>query len=232
MITAKTNSQIKLYKKLKLKKYRDELGMFLIYGEHLIEVANQVGAIEVIITSNPNYEGLLVSKEIMQDLSQTETTFEIMAVCKKVMINKSNNQILALDDVRDPNNLGALIRSAVAFGFETVLLSEQSADLYNEKVIRASQGAIFHVAVKRGNLVVEIARLKDKGYQIVIADAHGNDNYLPKANLQVLVLGNEGSGISTPVKLLATNTVTIKTKVVESLNVAVAGAILMYRLQK
>jgi TrmH family RNA methyltransferase len=232
MITSRQNETIKQHLKLKQKKYRDARSQFLVYGDHLIEMAKKRGNIELIITSNETKEGLLVSKEIMDEFSQTETTFDTLAVCNKMNHPQKSNQILILDDIQNPDNAGALIRSASAFGFNHVVFSLKSADFYNEKTIRASQGAIFDVYHERTDLVDCINKLKKDGYTIVGATAHG-ESFKNKTQEKIaLVLGNEGAGISSEVKGLLDLETTIRTENVESLNVAIAGSILMYEWSK
>jgi TrmH family RNA methyltransferase len=201
--------------------------MFLVYGKHLIDKAKETDQLVEIVTSNPDLEGTLISKDLMDELQQTETYIDQIGVCKKKHTVIDSKKILALDDVQDPDNVGALIRSASAFGFRHIILSQKSADLYNEKVIRASKGAIFDCYIERKNLVFSLPELKQKGYQIVGADAHekGQPKYDQKV---VLVMGNEGHGLQAEIKDLCDDYVTIKTDYVESLNVSVAGGILMY----
>lgn len=231
MITSKDNEKIKYIKKLKQKKYRDKENVFLIFGDHLIEEAKKHGEIVSIFTSNENKEGILISNEIMKELNYTETPFDILAICKKVIKIHENNKILALADVQNPDNLGALIRSASAFGFTKILISNKTADIYNDKTIRASQGAIFHLDIKRTNLVEELKKLKETGYTIYATDVAGSSN--PKIDLKsVLILGNEGSGVPLELIELSNELVIIKTLNVESLNVAIAGSILMYEWSK
>ncbi len=232
MITSRQNETIKKYLKLKRKKYRDQESQFLIYGDHLIEMAKRHGNIELIITSNESKEGLLVSKEIMDEFSQTETTFDTLAVCNKTNHPIVSNRILILDDIQNPDNAGALIRSAAAFGFNHLIFSLKSADFYNEKTIRASQGAIFDVYHERVDLVETIKKLKKEGYFIVGATAHGQSFVTNHREKVVLVLGNEGAGISLEVEALLDAQTTIKTQHVESLNVSIAGSILMYEWSK
>ncbi|MBN2300619.1 MAG: RNA methyltransferase [Acholeplasmataceae bacterium] len=227
MISSKHNSSFKLWVKLKTKKYRDSYGLFLVYGKHLIEQAKAQDVIVDILTSNPDQEGILLSKELMDDLQQAETYFDQIAVCKKTNPVKKSDKILILDDVQDPDNVGALIRSASAFGFVHVIVSLKSADFYNEKVIRASKGAIFDVFLERRPLHQAIVELKNQGYQVIYADAH--DMGKPKKSVKtVIILGNEGHGINEQIKQLCDGAISIKTQNVESLNVSVAGGILMY----
>jgi RNA methyltransferase, TrmH family len=227
MMISKQNKNFKLWKSLMLKKYRDVHGLFLIYGSHQIEKAKQAQAIQEIITSDPNLEGTLIDSSLMDELQQAETNFNQIAVCKKINPIQISNKILMLDDVQDPDNVGALIRSASAFGFMHIILSNRSADLYNEKTIRASKGSIFDVYVERRPLELAIKELKEKNYTIVYADAHEQGQIHQKDQV-VLILGNEGHGVSKEIKMLADASLTIPTKHVESLNVSVAGGILMY----
>ncbi|CCV63820.1 RNA methyltransferase, TrmH family [Alteracholeplasma palmae J233] len=229
MIESKDNKIFKKMKKLKTKKYRDLYDEFLVYGPHLIQKAKDSNSVIEIYTTNEAHEGTLISKELMLELNQTETVFEDLALCKKSIKKIESDKVLILEEVQDPANVGALLRSASAFGFDHVFLSHKSADIYNEKTIRASQGSIFDVYVERGNILSFIENLKQKGYTILYADAHekkiNEENIVKKA----LILGNEGNGISQEVKEISDYPVHIETKTVESLNVSVAGSILMYQ---
>lgn len=227
MLTSKQNKNFKLWKQLKLKKYRDQQGLFLVYGPHLIEAAAKHNAIQEIITSNPEKPGTLIDVALMEELQQTETFIDQIAVCKKLNTPIKSDKILMLDDVQDPDNVGALIRSASAFGFDHIILSLKSADVYNEKTIRASKGALFDVFIERKPLSETIPFYQDKGYQVLYADAHESGTPLNQKKT-ILILGNEGHGISDDIKQLANASVHIPTRNVESLNVSVAGGILMY----
>lgn len=227
LITSKQNSSFKLWVKLKQKKYRDQNGMFLVYGKHLIEQAKKHGAIIDILTSDPNQEGIQLPIDLMNELQQAETNFDQIGVCKKTNPKLHSDKILILDDVQDPDNVGALIRSASAFGFIHVIVSLKTADIYNEKVIRASKGALFDVFVERRPLNVALLELKQMGYQLIYADAHDSGT-LRKQKKTALVMGNEGHGVSVENKNLCERAVSIPTQNVESLNVSVAGGILMY----
>jgi TrmH family RNA methyltransferase len=230
VITSNQNALYKKCKQLFLKKYRDQYQQFLIYGEHLIQKALATGLIETIITSDETLEGVLFSETLVRDLNQSVTAFKRLAICNKPQILSSSplsTKILALDNIQDPDNLGALIRSASAFGFDTIYLNSQSCDIYNEKAIRATQGSLFDVDIIRCDLVNKLTELKTLGYQVLIAMPQDSEQVNEQVK-QVLVLGNEGSGVSVEIIKLADAQVTIKTQNVESLNVSVAGAILMY----
>ncbi|MDY0075158.1 MAG: RNA methyltransferase [Acholeplasmataceae bacterium] len=227
MITSKQNKTFKKYVSLKLKKYRDQYDLFLVYGKHLVEQAQKKRVVVEVITSNPMIDGTLYDRSLLEDLQQTETYMDVIAVCRKENIKISSNRILMLDDVQDPDNVGALLRSAVAFGFNHIIFSPHCADLYNEKTIRASKGALFDVYVERKPLKSALIELKQMGYTVLGADAHEGGKIHP-TNQIVLVLGNEGHGLSSEVIDEIDDFVHIDTKDVESLNVSVAGSILMY----
>jgi TrmH family RNA methyltransferase len=228
LIESKQNKQFKSWMKLKLKKYRDQQDMFLVYGKHLIDKAKEKKSLIDVITSNPDKEGILISEALMKDLQQTPSWIDEIGLCKKHNIALQSNRILCLDEVQDPDNVGALIRSASAFGFNHIIFSEHSADLYNEKTIRASKGAFFDCFVERKPLLYAIKELKQQGYQVIAADAHASGDLLDKPDKVALILGNEGHGLSDKIKEEVNQFVTIETQNVESLNVSVAGAIIMY----
>jgi TrmH family RNA methyltransferase len=231
LITSKQNASFKLWQKLKLKKYRDMHDMFLVYGDHQITKAKEKGALLEVLSTDEKFATTVLSKELMDDLQQAETYFDRIGLCKKTNPKIQSKQILLLDDVQDPDNLGALIRSAAAFNFLHIILSHKSADAYNEKAIRAAKGSLFDVYLERRPLHDAISDLKMKGYTILCADAHQKGE-LQKFEKVALVLGNEGHGISDEIKSVCDLCVTIETNHVESLNVSVAGAILMYEWRK
>lgn len=227
MIESKQNSHYKKWLKLKTKKYRDLYDQFLVYGPHLVEYAKKYDAIVEEISTQTETKGTLISKDLMTTLQQTQTSYDVMAVCKKTNPVIQSHKILVLDDVQDPDNVGALIRSASAFGFHHVILSHKSADTYNEKTIRASQGAIFDVYIERKPLNEAIVKLKQEGYQVICADARGSQKTINNDKI-ILIMGNEGHGISKDIMALADARIALPTQKVESLNVSVAGGILMY----
>lgn len=233
MITSKDNAKIKYINKLKQKKFRDKEQRFLIFGEHLIMEALNTNQELEIYTTNPDKDGILISEPLMKQISFLNNHKDVFAVVSKPNKNKPySKKILILDDVQDPTNVGALIRSAVGFGFETIIASNKSADFYNEKVISSSQGAIFHANLVRTDLVKEIEKLKKSNYQIIGSfPLGGKDLKTFKAKEKfVLILGNEGSGIKKEVEDMLDEKVKIETTKIESLNVSVAGAIFMYKL--
>lgn len=227
------NAKLKYWKNLKLKKYRDQEKRFLVYGNHLIEEAKKNHLIETLISSDETLEAdFYITKQMARELCDLPSVPSMMAVVRKQEANNYfQDKILALDGIQDPDNLGALIRSALAFGFKDILLSLNCVDLYNEKVIRATQGAMFGVNILRTDLVLTLNDLKEKGYKIIGADNKNTPLKRSKSKI-ALVLGSEGSGLSVQVNNLIDQFDTIKTQEVESLNVSIAGAILMYEWSK
>lgn len=214
-----------------MKKYRDSTNEYLVFGEHLISEALKHAKIIDLYTSNPNKEGILISEDLMKSLNETVTSFDQLALIEKTNKKISSNKILVLEDVQDPSNVGALLRSALAFGFKKVIVSNKTADVYNDKAIRASQGALFALEIIRTDVYEALVNLKKQGYTIAATDLNGNDT-LKDIKKIALVLGNEGSGISDKVLKISDLKLTIKTETVESLNVLVAGSILMYEGSK
>lgn len=228
LIESKQNPQIKHLNKLNQKKYRDEYNEFLVYGEKLVSLAKEKGIVKEVYTSNPNKGGILITKKLMGELSVTKTDYDILAICEKKNHPIDSNKILVLEDIQDPTNVGALLRSALAFNFKHVILSNKCADIYNDKTIRASGGALFSLFVERNDIYQKINKYKKEGYKVYGADAHKSGTKIDKSTKSILVLGNEGMGLSNEIKPLIDSFINIPTNEVESLNVSVAGSILMY----
>ena len=156
-ITSINNKKVKEWMKLKEKKYRDLDNKFLIEGDHLLEEALKRAKVFEIITDDEKFlregiEGYLVTKEILNKLSSQVSGTNVIGVVEKIDSQGLKGNVCLLEDIQDPGNLGAIIRSAVAFNIETIVLSDKTVDLYNEKVIRASEGMLFHLNFRRGNL--------------------------------------------------------------------------------
>lgn len=235
MITSSSNNTIKNLLKLKQKKYRNETGLYLIEGEHLVQEATKAGEVEYLISTKDIKSDLsvvLVSSEIMQKLSFTKSPQSIMACCK---INKENklidgNRYLILDDLQDPGNIGTLIRSALAFSIDQVILSNKCVDLYNDKLLRSMQGANFHVSCIYRDLNEIIPILKKKNVKIVgSALENGQDiNKIEKTEKMAIIVGNEGNGMNRDILSQCDYIGYIPIEKIDSLNVAIAGSIMMY----
>lgn len=244
MITSIQNQQIKTFRKLHQRKHREQLQQFLVEGYHLVEEALKSDwEVEHIVMTDKakKLEGItkekvmLVNQAVFNHLSQTESPQEIMAVIKKKKFQKiTGKRLLLIDRIQDPGNLGTIIRTAVAAGYDAIVLGKGTVDPFNDKVLRATQGAVFHLPLIKKDLRPMIDRLKKDSYTIVASCLEGAKNVetIKKPDKFALVLGNEGSGISP--EILSESDIKVKIPIygeVESLNVSVAAGILMYQLR-
>ena len=148
---------------------------------------------------------------------------------------KIKGNILILDEIQDPGNLGTILRSAVAFNIDTVILGNGTVDLYNEKVLRAAEGMHFHLNIYNANLEEEILKLKQNHYKIIgtkLIDGINIKNYKTPEKY-ALIMGNEGSGIKEALLNLCDDYIYIgMNKDCESLNVGIATSIILYEFNK
>lgn len=232
------NPKIKELKKLKTKKYRDILGKFIIEGEHLINEAYNLGYLEEIYALE-NYECNLdvkinyVTKEVLKYITDLETP-TIIGVASKIKEKDIGNRLVILDDIQDPGNLGTIIRSSVAFNIDTIILSNNSVDLYNDKVIRASQGMIFKINILRKDVIPFVSNIKND-YHIYGTKVNGGNSLkmIEKKNKFAIIMGNEGKGMSSSLDNLCDEFIYIDmNENCESLNVGVATSIILYELDK
>ena len=239
MITSVHNETIKNIMKLKQKKYRDEKNMFLVEGFHLVEEARKHLCIDTIITTLDeefDENTIYVSQDVMKKLAFTMTPQPIMAICKKsFQLNQivDGKRYLLLDRLQDPGNVGTIMRTALALGIDQVILSLDCVDLYNDKVIRSTQGAIFEMKVSIMDLHDAVAKLKHNGVEVYgtcLHNASSIDRY-EKKDKMAFVMGNEGQGVSQELLDLCDHLVYIPISSVESLNVAIASAITMYHFR-
>lgn len=234
-ITSLNNPKVVFWAKLKMKKYRDIEHLFIVESEHLVTEALKKGIVKEIITTEekeyevPTYN---VSTEIMKRISTLITPNKVMAVCEYLMPDDIKGNILLLDHIQDPGNLGTIIRSAVAFNFSTIIVSEDTVDFYNDKVIRSSEGMIFNINLVKDDLLSIIPVLKEKGYKIYGTDVKKGKNIKTIDNKEcAIIIGSEGKGMSIEVKELCDDFIYINmSKTCESLNAAVASSIIMYEV--
>ena len=243
IITSKANSVVKNAKKLHQKKYRKSA--YLIEGWHLFEEAVQTGVTIEKIFALESYRDQLaafpqtvwVSEDILLDLADSQTPQGIVAVVQKEEVGQvdfSQGKFLFLEDVQDPGNVGTIIRTADAAGFTGVIVSDKSADIYSLKTLRSMQGSHFHLPIYR----MSSQRLLEEAKEVaipVLATTLSKDSVdyreLPPIENFVLVMGNEGQGISPLMAESADQLVHISMKgQAESLNVAVAAGILIFHL--
>ncbi len=239
VITSVNNNKIKDINKLKDKKYRDSSNSFLVEGEHLVIEAYREDLIkELIVLDDSDFilDGIptiKVSSEVMKKLSSMDSYPSVIGVANKIKEKELGDSILMLDDIQDPGNLGTIIRSSAAFGIDTIVVSPKTVDIYNIKVLRATQGMLFHINIIVRELDSFITKLKQDNYKIygTKVDKGVNIKDISINNKYALVMGNEGKGISDNVSKLCDEYLYIKMNDnVESLNVGVATSILLYEI--
>ena len=235
IITSLKNKQIIEACALKEKKYRDRENKFLIEGYHLIEMCD---TIEQIFTTNLNFNSkypvTYVSEQVMEKLSFTKSPQGIIAIDNKKenKIDLNKEKYLICDNVSDPGNLGTIIRTALAFKIDGVVLSKNCTDVYNDKVIRGSQGAIFKVDFVYADLLSIISELKKNNVTIYASALL--DNSIDLQNVKniskfALIVGNEGSGVEPQILSCSDKIIKIMhNHEIDSLNVGVATSIMLY----
>lgn len=232
-ITSLQNSRVKDWVKLKDKKHRDKSDVLLIEGDHLIEEAKSTGLI--LETIGLNNSDITITEHISQKLSTTKSGSSNFALIKKpVYKNTKGKRILVLDGLQDPGNVGTCIRTAYSFGFDAVYLSLDAADEFNDKTIRASQGAVFHIPCIRQDLKETYDYLNKENVEIYATHVDDKSTLLNTIELKqdiAVVMGSEGQGVSQLTLEKASKTLHIETSQFESLNVAVACGIICYELK-
>lgn len=239
LITSVNNDRIKELVKLKEKKYRDISNLFFIEGKDLCNEAYNNGLLrEIYILDGKDniYDGIpynYVSEEVMKKLSDMPSITDYFGVCTKKVEDKPGNKIIILDNIQDPGNLGTIIRSAVAFNFDTIVLSNDTVDLYNPKVVRSTKGMLFNINIIVTDLDSFLPELDE--YTIYGTDVtNGIDikkEIIP--NKIAIIIGNEGKGISDKVKKYCKKYIYIDmSNKCESLNAGVSASIIMYEVYK
>lgn len=232
MVLSDNNQKIKDLIKLNMPKYRKELQMFIVEGPHLVNEAREANLLIEAFSIEEKAGYTQISEKAMKNISHTDTLVREIGLCKMINKNDYSDKMLLLDGIQDPGNLGSLMRSAKAFGFDTIILGDGSCDIYNDKVIRSSQGAIFKLSFINAKLTEFIPSLKDYYvYGTNVRNGISVDECIKNEKI-ALVLGNEGNGISKEVNDVIEKNIYIPLENTESLNVCVAGSILMYELSK
>jgi len=247
-----TINEIKRIASLKNKKYRDLHGLYIIEGEHLISElikSGKKGLKYVVMRHDYDNPGLTdnlpdkyqyrIKRIQFNKLIDTKSPQGILAVVQILKEEKpiDSKIIVALDTINDPGNLGTILRTCYWYGIDTVIIGNNSADVYNPKTIRASQGAIFHVNFKTdANLEFELNELLNKDYNIYLTSLSGQpitDKTISNGK-SIIVFGNEENGISS--NLLANKEykqIKIKSYTdCESLNVSVSAGIIINEFKK
>lgn len=235
------NEKVKKYRKLQSKKYRDQYGQYIVEGMHLVIEAYKRGAIQELILEE--HQPVVIpapytyfSKEVIKKISTMDSPCPIMALCnKREPKGIVGEKLLILDELQDPGNLGTIIRSAVAFNIDTIILSENTVDLYNPKVLRATQGMFFHTNIVTMNIQEVIMLLRNMKIPVygtrVESGIEAKELKDEEKKRFALIVGNEGNGVREEINRLCDKNLYIPmNKNVESLNVAIATSVLLYEL--
>ena len=200
MIQSVNNKKIKEYAKLIQKKERDKTNLFLVEGEHMVKEAFNANALQELFILEGiecpvdfNYE--TVTQQVLNKLSNQNSNSKMIGVCKKLNLKPEKEEnILLLDNVQDPGNVGTILRTAHSFGIDCIYMSKGCADIYNPKTIQSSQGALFYIPVIQTDLVEEIKKLQERNIEVYATALHDNHKDLqdikPSEKYAILV-GNE-----------------------------------------
>lgn len=224
---------------------------FIVEGYHLVNEASKTNLLEAIISTDEkelkkinNVKRYLVNDAIINKIATTKNPQNILGIVKMLDHNITNllpiikgnkTKLIMLDDVNDPGNLGTIIRTAAGLGYDGIIMSPNTVDLYNEKVIRSTQGVMFKIPIIKANLQEVIKLLKkEKVFCIGTALTNAKDvKHITKKDKFAICLGNEAKGISKEVlDNMDENVKIAMNNDVESLNVSIAAGIIMYEMME
>lgn len=250
VITSKDNENIRKIRRLKEKKHRDLENSYIIEGLKLVKeaISEKIDIQQIVICEENNseidketlyeiakYNLIYVTRKIFETLTDVKNPQGIMAVVKKnksnLDIDYSEEIILALDNLQDPGNLGTILRTLDSANLKQLIISKNSVDCYNPKVVRSTMGAIFRVnIIEVDNLKQELINAKKNNFKIMVTSLDAKNNiYNTDFSKKIIVIGNEANGVSKEIQDLADEKVKIpmlgKT---ESLNASVAASIMIY----
>lgn len=248
-INSLDNSTIKKVKKLKQRKYREEEKKFLAEGRKFLDFTYTPDLIilkenfedfENITTKLERFDcrKIVVNDRIFKELTSQENSQGVILVYPycETNIEKINNNIIVLDKIQDPGNLGTIIRVADAAGFKDIILSKGSVDCYNEKCVRSSMGSIFNMNIVYMEELQLIQFLKEKKYKFLVTALENNSIEYTDITLNeknAIIFGSEGNGVSDNFLKAADETVIIPIYgSAESLNVAMASGIILYKVRE
>ena len=233
MIESLENKKVKFWTKLHQKKYRNN--NYLLLSEELVYSAYKNNYLETLIYVDKCpfefKEAYEVTREVMDKISK-EYNLNYIGIGKKIIQKVDyKNRVLLLEDLSDPLNIGRILENAYLFGFDSVILCENAADIYHPKCLEASKGAIYTLNIKRGNIKEEIFKLKENGFIVYATGLKDNTlslDEVKKSEKMAFILGNEGSGVKEETFKISDETVKIDMHNIDSLNVAMAASIIMY----
>lgn len=241
-IESSSNKEFKKYKSLLKKQGRRKNRLFLIEGKKLfIEALKSNIKIErIIIDEDFNEEIIVENKELtirlknnlFSNLTEMENSEGIITVCNILEEKKLDlkNNILVLDNIRDPGNMGTIIRTAEGFNYRNILLVNNCVDIYNHKVLRSAMGSIFRVNIKEVN--IDFLKELKKTYTIysmALLDKSESLYNMTDIEKHAIIIGNEANGISKDILDISDRTIIIPmSKDVESLNASIAASVTMF----
>ena len=232
VITSKDNEIIKNIKKLNEKKYRDQMGQYIVEGIKLVKeaISEKAKIVKIVVCEDcendanfektlmyeiAKYECIYVNKKIFSFISDVQNPQGILAVIEKQNseenIDYKEDVIVVLDGIQDPGNLGTILRTIDSINLKQVILSEKTADPYNPKVVRSTMGAIYRVNMIRSKNIIEtLKNMKKHKYDIVATSLQTNKSiYDIDYKKKVIIIGNEANGVSEEVLDLANEKVKI-----------------------
>lgn len=233
-----SKNKVKWIRSLSLKKNRDELGLYIVEGEKMCQeliqnYADQIVFIAHTISFNCELtasETVLVTTKELEQISLLKTPNNILAIVKKpankIGLASQDELIIALDGIQDPGNLGTIMRIADWFGIKKIICSTETVDCFNPKVVQATMGAVFRINCNYTDLAAYLKKAKSPIYG---ADLEG-ENLFDQKKLApgIIVMGNEGNGLSTEIRSVIQHKLFIpKFGNAESLNVSVATGIIV-----
>ena len=234
------NKIIKYTLKLKENKYQKEEKKYIIETYHLLEMS--LKDLEYVFSLSPlelpeNITQYIVTEDILKKLSSNKSFSKVIGVVK--MNEKPldySNDILYLDNLQDPGNIGTILRTSLAFSYFNIGLSLNTCSIYNSKVIQSAQGALFNLNFER----FEIERLKElqkEGYKILVTTLSNDSIFINEFKRKVnekliIVVGNEGNGVRKEIIDIADYKIKIDISNIDSLNVGIATGITLFELKK
>lgn len=243
-----TKAEIQQLRALKDKRERDRARLFIAEGEKLVEeILDSHFVVRRVLTTDAKHKGAnieLITKQEMERISQLTTPTTMLAVVEQPnnrlsMDKLCHKLVVALDGVQNPGNLGTIIRLADWFGVEEIICSRECADCYNPKVVQATMGAILRVRIHYvDNLSKLLHEARDMGMNIYGTLLDGNNIYHEKLdNKGIIVMGNEGRGVSDECRNMLTHKLLIPPfpadcPTSESLNVAMATGIILSEFRR
>lgn len=239
-IFSRQNKRVIYACSLKNEKERTANDEFLLEGRLALEMGLAKGLVKEIFTTKEldsipsNVVVNLVDQKVMDKLSEEKTPEGIVFICKIPHFeDKDYQKIIYLDRVRDPGNLGTIVRTALGLGIDAIYISKESVSVFNNKTLAAAKGAIFEIPIFVKE-VEEVRQLKNKGYQIISTSLKGKtvslDEFKAKKPL-VCIFGNETHGIREELLKLSDVYLKIPIEKIDSFNVAISSAIVMYNLK-